>query len=90
MNYAANDNRVASYKYDWLGRRVIKLVYDNGQLDKTVKYCYDRDQVIAEYDGSDTQLRRFVYGAGIDEPLVYYDIHFTRYYYHYDGLGSVA
>jgi hypothetical protein len=33
------------------------------------KYCYDGDQIIAEYDGSNTLTKKFVYGPGIDEPI---------------------
>jgi len=50
------------------------------------KYCYDGDQVIAEYDnGFITAL--FIYGPGIDEPIALLST--SLYYYHYDGLGSV-
>jgi RHS repeat-associated protein len=58
----------------------------------TTKYCYDGDQVIAEYDGSDNLLRKFVYGPGIDEPICMVDVADSNavYYYHFDGLGSVA
>jgi RHS repeat-associated protein len=85
----ANDDAVASYRYDFAGRRVSKTV---GGV--TTKYVYDGDQVIAEYNGSDTLLRKFVYGPGIDEPIC---MHRTiagggagLFYYHYDGLGSVV
>ena len=27
-------------------------------------------QVVAEYDGTDTLLRKFIYGPGIDNPIV--------------------
>jgi RHS repeat-associated protein len=48
--------------------------------------------VIAEYDGSDTLLRKFVYGPGIDEPICMIAVSGgeTKYYYHFDGLGSVV
>jgi len=81
------DNPVASYKYDFAGRRVRKIADGN-----TTKYCYDGGQVIAEYDGSDNPLRKFVYGPGIDEPICMIDITDSNavYYYHFDGLGSVV
>lgn len=58
----------------------------------TTKYCYDGDQVIAEYDSNDTLLRKFVYGQGIDEPICMIDVANgdAVYYYHFDGLGSVV
>lgn len=57
---------MVSYNYDALGRRTSKTVYSPYQV---VEYCYDGDQVIAEYDGSGTLLRKFIYGPGIDEPI---------------------
>ena len=33
-------------------------------LGLTTYYCYDADQVISEYDGSDMLLRKFIYGCG--------------------------
>ena len=48
--------------------------------------------MIAEYE-DDVLVRKFVYGPGIDEPVVMIVINGeseTRYYYHTDGLGSVA
>ena len=85
-----NDTAVASYSYDYMGRRISKTVY--GSPDVTTKYCYDGDQVIAEYDGSDNLLRKFIYGPGIDEPILMIDVADGNnvYYYHFDGLGSVA
>jgi len=75
---------VATYAYDYLGRRVRKTV---GTV--VTKYCYDKGQVIAEYNDSDTFLRMFVYGPGIDEPICMIS-NGGIYYYHFDGLGSVV
>ena len=77
-----------SYKYDWLGRRVRKIVY--GSPDVVTRYCYDGDQVIAHYNETGVLQRRFVYGVGIDEPVVMFVPGSGWYYYHYDGLGSVV
>ncbi|MFH1932550.1 MAG: hypothetical protein ABIN18_13310, partial [Pseudomonadota bacterium] len=83
-----NNNRIASYKYDHLGRRTEKTVYD--LPDITTKYCYDGDQVIAEYENG-SLVRKYLYGPGIDEPICMIDVAGgARYYYHYDGLGSVV
>jgi len=83
----ANGQRVATYSYDYNGRRIYKTI--NGTI---TNYCYDGDQVIAEYDANDTLLRKFVYGPGIDEPIMMIDVTDSNavYYYHFDGLGSVA
>ena len=49
-----------------------KTVYSSP--DVTVKYCYDGDQVIAEYDVNDNLLRKFIYGPGIDESVCMIDV----------------
>ena len=77
--------------YDFFGRRIEKMV-DDGSTITTTKYTYDGFSVIAEYDGSDTLLRKFVYGPGIDKPVAMIVVDGqteTWYYYHYDSLGSV-
>ena len=73
-----------SYTYDAFGRR-ISLSGPSG----TTKYVYDNDQVIAEYTESGPLLRKFVYGSGIDDPVIL-ETNGNRYYYHFDGLGSVT
>ena len=83
-----NSITIAEYGYDYAGKRIVKNV--GGAV---TKYAYDGDQVIAEYDGSDTLLRKFIYGPGIDEAIYMITVDGqteTRYYYHYDGLGSVV
>jgi RHS repeat-associated protein len=89
VNYTSNNNPVTSYEYDYQGRRLKKTVY--GSPDVVTKFCYDGDQVIAEYDGSDALLRKFIYGPGIDEPICMIDVQDNNamYYYHFDGLGSI-
>ncbi|NIP27199.1 MAG: hypothetical protein GWN67_28365, partial [Phycisphaerae bacterium] len=79
-----NGDPVAVYKYDYRGRRISKTVGGT-----TTKYCYDDDQVIAEYDGNNNLLRKFVYGPGIDEPICMIVPGVGTYYYHFDGLGSI-
>ncbi|MCG2711361.1 MAG: DUF6531 domain-containing protein [Candidatus Omnitrophica bacterium] len=75
------------YEYDAFGRRIHKSVV--GSLSSDVWFVYDGDQVIAEYNGSGTLLRKYVYGPGIDEPILL-DDGTNKYYYHMDGLGSVV
>jgi len=36
-----------------------------------VKYLYDGDHCIAEYDGNDELLRKFIYGPGVDLGIDY-------------------
>jgi len=47
--------------------------------------------VIAEYDGNNNLLRKYIYGPGIDQPVSMIDVADSNatYYYHYDALGSV-
>jgi len=72
-----------SYAYDWLGRRVSRTVSGG-----TTTCVYDGGQIIAEYNGG-TLLRKYIYGPGIDEPVCMVASGGT-WYYHFDGLGSVA
>jgi RHS repeat-associated protein len=83
-----NSVTVATYAYDFAGRRVSKTT---GGV--TTRYVYDGDQIIAEYQ-NDTLVRKFIYGPGIDEPICMSVVlspgSEVLYYYHFDGLGSVV
>ena len=57
-----------TYDYDGLGRRIRKTV--GGTV---TEYLLDGDEEIAEYDGSGTLLRRYVYGPAIDDRIVMYE-----------------
>jgi RHS repeat-associated protein len=50
---------------------------------------YDGEDILLEYDETNTLLARYTHGPGIDEPVA-----MTRgganYFYHQDGLGSVT
>ncbi len=39
----------------------------------TTRFAYDGVNMIAEYDGSNSLQRRFVFGPGIDQPIVQYE-----------------
>ena len=69
------------------GRRIKKNVVGS----YVVKYVYDGGHVIAEYDDSNL-LRKYIYGARVDEPVCMIDVADSNavYYYHYDGLDSVV
>jgi RHS repeat-associated protein len=56
----------------------------------TTTFLYDGDRLAAEYNGA-TLLRRYVHGAGVDEPLVWYEGSglTDRRWLHTDHLGSV-
>jgi len=76
-----------TYTYDPAGRRIKKNVVGS----YIVKYVYDGGHVIAEYDDSGL-LRKYIYGARVDEPVCMIDVadNNKAYYYHFDGLGSVV
>ena len=80
----------AEYRYDLSGRRSAKIIHSPSP--STTLYCYDGDQVIAEYNGSGNLLRKFIYSPGIDEPIIMIvpGTPDTWYYYHYDALGNVV
>jgi hypothetical protein len=50
-------------------------------------------KTIAECNESGDILRKYIYGPGIDQPICMIAVDGeteTRYYYHFDGLGSIA
>lgn len=80
---ASKTGTTASYKYDPLGRRASKTV--NGI---TTYYLSLGDQEVAEYNGSKQVQVRYVYGAGLDEPVAMVLASGVRYYHLADALGS--
>lgn len=58
----------------------------------TRRFAYDGARMIAEYDGAGAIQRRFVHGAGVDEPLVEYEgvNASTRRFLHADERGSIV
>jgi len=75
-----------SYSYDAENRLVAasngtSLVYDpTGRLFQvsapstgTTWFVYDGDELLAEYDGSNNLLRRYVHGPAEDDPLLWYE-----------------
>jgi RHS repeat-associated protein len=79
--------QTVSYTYDPAGRRIEKKV--DGTTE--VKYVYDGDHILAEYNGSGTLLRKYVHGPCVDEPICMIETSGTyagTHYYHYDALGS--
>lgn len=85
-----SDSQILSeYRYDPFGKRIQKIA--DG---KTTNVVYDHTsyQVLAEYEdegGGFDLSRHFVYGTGIDEPLVMMQNGYL-YFYNRDGLGSVT
>ncbi len=88
------ENRLLSVS----GTASMTLSYDPlGRLQQdvagsaTTQFLYDGDRLTAEYDGAANLLRRYVHGAGTDEPLVWYEgAGLTdRRWLHTDQQGSV-
>ncbi len=77
-------SRTAHYSYDSFGRRVEKDV--DGAI---TRYVYDREDILYEFDGNNSQLARYTHGLGIDEPLIM-EKNGLDFFYHTDGLGSIT
>lgn len=71
----------ASYTYDYMGRRISKIV-----SGVTTTYLYHGQNLIREMSSTNAD---FLYGPGIDEPFAI-DRAGTTYYYDTDGLGSIS
>lgn len=68
---ASDGALVARYGYDIYNRRVAKTVFDPDNAGSVIKetfYVYDGFQVVEERGPSGTEVR-YVYGAGLDEPI---------------------
>jgi len=82
---ASKSGTSASYLYDPLGRQAQKTV----NSVKT-RFVYAGLQRIADYDGSNNLVARYVYGAHLDEPLLVVDDNEDVVaYLHHDRLGSI-
>ena len=57
----------ATIQYDPSGR-----LYQLTASGKTTTFLYSGDSLIAEYEGN-TQTQRYVFGQGVDKPLVQYE-----------------
>jgi RHS repeat-associated protein len=86
---SASGAKNASLAYDPLGR-----LYQVTSGANTTRFVYDGDRLIAEYNGSGTLLRRYVHGAGVDEPLIWYEgasvSSASRRYLHANHQGSIV
>jgi RHS repeat-associated protein len=59
----------ATLVYDPLGR----LYQTSGGSAGTTRFLYDGDELVAEYSSSNAMLRRYVHGAGTDDPMFSYE-----------------
>lgn len=78
-----------SLSWDPMGR-LFQVTDHVPAISVTRSFLYDGDELIAEYDSANLQ-RRYVHGAGSDDPLIWYegsDLSVRRFY-HTDHQGSV-
>lgn len=83
-----SDLMVTGYRYDALGRRVVKTVDVSG-AGVVTRYDYDLARVIEEQDDTPVTLATYVYGNYIDEVLTMHRGG-QNYYYHQNALWSVV
>ncbi len=85
---SASGAKNATLSYDPLGR-----LYQVTSAGVSTRFVYDGDRLIAEYNGSGVVQRRYVHGAGVDEPLVWYEgatvSAAARRYLHANHQGSI-
>jgi RHS repeat-associated protein len=76
------------WHYDAFNRLVERAV----GASVTRFYYDDQWRLIAEYDGNDALVRKYVYGPEVDEPVRLTDAANgnTKYYYHAAALGTVT
>ena len=76
--------------YDPLGRLHTTTTSGAGLSTVSTAFAYDGDRLVAEYAPTGASLRRYVHGAGIDEPLVWYEVATgQRHWLHADRQGSI-
>lgn len=80
----------ATLRYDPLGR-----LHEVVSGSSTTRYLYDGSDLVAEYDGAGTLLRRYVHGGGGgDTPLVWFEgsgvANAARRYLYADERGSIV
>ena len=85
---SSQEVRKTFYRYDGLGRRIEKRVKNRGSAANAVRYVYDNEDILMEYNKRNERTAEYVHGLGIDEPLSI-ERSGNDYYYHQDGLGSV-
>ncbi|HEX8585344.1 MAG TPA: RHS repeat-associated core domain-containing protein [Allosphingosinicella sp.] len=84
---SASGAKNATLSYDPLGR-LWQVV--GGAI--TTRFRYDGEELIEEYDGAGNRLRSYVHGAGIDDPVLWYEGSGTanRRSLHSDHQGSIV
>jgi len=86
-NYLLTGPGSSTFSYDPLGR-----LYQSVGGGVTTRRAYDGQALIAEYNSANALQRRFVYGPGVDTPIVWYEGTGTadRRWLQADERGSVV
>ena len=79
------DSTTVTYKYDGLGRRIEKNV-----AGAVTRYVYDGEDILLEYDGTNTFVARYSHGDQVDQPLVLQKAGAGFFYYHGNHQGSIT
>ncbi len=86
----SNGATTANVYYDPLGRLYNS---NNNSSAGIVQYLYDGDALIAEFDGSNTILREYAHGSGVDDPVYWLESNISSgspsYFLQKDHQGSV-
>jgi hypothetical protein len=86
LTAASKTGTAVSYLYDGSHRQIQRTVTNSTKS----RYVYRRFQRIADFDGTSGDLQtRYVYGVGLDEPLIAVASDGTLTYLHADRLGSL-
>lgn len=80
---SASGARTVTLDYDPMGR-----LWRTSGPNGTTQFLYDGDELVAEYDGGNSLLRRYVHGRGVDDPIVWYEG--GARWLHVDHQGSVT
>ncbi|MBO9706654.1 MAG: HNH endonuclease [Caulobacter sp.] len=87
---SASGAMTVNLAWDPLGR----LFQTSGGSTVTTQFLYDGDELVAEYDGAGALVRRYVHGAGNDDPVVWYEGASTaatnRRFLYADHQGSIV
>jgi RHS repeat-associated protein len=67
-NMLTSSSNGAVLTYDPTGR-----LLSTAQGGVTTRFLYDGTRMIAEYNGANALLRRYIHGDGVDDPIVWYD-----------------
>ncbi|WP_218647340.1 hypothetical protein [Sphingobium lactosutens] len=65
---SAGGVKSADLTYDPMGR-----LSTTSSAGVTTRFLYDGDELVGEYDGAGTMLRRYVHGPSTDEPILWYE-----------------